>query len=135
MVDKTLASGLRVMLNNAYQEKLENKMFKHKRKQKRIGNTPIKMPLFKAGVCLLLGSFSALLLAETQPAIPATSSGGASAKIEPQTTTPSTGNPRNEAKKTPVLVAPKAATRDQKDVFKPSEEISEDFAVPFPVDI
>ena len=65
MADKTLASGLRVMLNNAYQEKLENKMFKHKRKQKRIGNTPIKMPLFKAGVCLLLGSFSALLLAET----------------------------------------------------------------------
>ena len=110
-------------------------MFKHKRKQKRIGNTPIKMPLLKAGVCLLLGSFSALLLAETQPAIPATSSGGASAKIEPRTTTPSTGNSRNEAKKTPVLVAPKAATRDQKDVFKPSEEISEDFAVPFPVDI
>ena len=114
-------------------------MFKHKRKkeqtQKRLSNAPIKMPLLTAGVCLLLCSFSAVLLAETQPATPATSSGGPSAKIEAQTTTPSAGDPRNEAKKTPVLVAPKAATRDQKDVFKPSEEISEDFAVPFPVDI
>ena len=114
-------------------------MFKHMRqkaqKQKHLGNAPIKMPALNAGVCLFLSSFSAVLLAETQPATPATSSESPTEKIETQTTTPSAGNSSKEAKPAPVLVAPRAATRDQKDVFKPSEEISEDFAVPFPVDI
>jgi hypothetical protein len=44
-------------------------------------------------------------------------------------------NKKTDAKKTPVLAAPKTTTRNTEDVFRPSEEISEDFAVPFPTDI
>lgn len=42
----------------------------------------------------------------------------------------------NETKDSPPeLAAPKKATKTSEDIFKPSVEISEDFASPFPVDI
>ncbi len=101
-------------------------MYKHNT----VANAQMKMTIVKTIVCLLLASFSALAPAEVQPATKTTSTAGASDEIERQTAAPS-----NEVTKAPVLVAPKTASREQKDVFKPSEEISEDFAVPFPVDI
>ena len=117
------------MLNNAYRRKLQRKMHKHK--QRRASNT--RMTILKTSFCLLLSSFSAFLQAEELPATPTTSTGSASEKVNPPTA--NTDDSDKTKKKAPVLVAPKAAIRDQKDVFKPSEEISEDFAVPFPVDI
>ena len=118
------------MLNNAYRRKLQRKMHKHKHKQRSASNT--RMTILKTSFCLLLSSFSAFLQAADLPATPTTNTGGASEKINP--TTANTDD-SDKTQKAPVLVAPKAAIKDQKDVFKPSEEISEDFAVPFPVDI
>ena len=114
------------MLNNACRRKLQNKMHKHESAR----NT--RMTILKTSFCLLLSSFSAFLQAEDLPSTPTTSPGGASENVNP---TSANTDDSDKAKKAPVLVAPKVARRDQKNVFKPSEEISEDFAVPFPVDI
>jgi len=120
------------MLNKSNRKKMESKM----RKQKMFHPLKGKISILAAIVCLPLSIFSSLSLAETQPANQptnaATHAKEASEKIAPKTNNAGANAP---TKKAPVLVAPKAATRDQKDVFKPSEEISEDFAVPFPVDI
>ena len=116
------------MLNKSNRKKMESEM----RKQKMFNPLKGKVSILAAIVCLPLSSFSSLSLAETQPANAATRAKEASEKIAAKTNNAGANAP---TKKAPVLVAPKAATRDQNDVFKPSEEISEDFAVHFPVDI
>ena len=133
MADKTLASGLHVMLNNAYQEKLENKMFKHKRKPKRIGNATIMMIILQTSALLILSSVSTFLLAENLPTTPTKSTGTVSEKTDPKN---ANTNNNDKTKKTTVLAAPKTATRGQKEVYKPTERVSEDnYDIRFPVDI
>jgi len=135
MAGKILGLESLVMLNKMHLRKRLKKIMSLYRR-KALWPSLVKMTLFNTVFYLALASFSGLLQAQVQPtnqtANTATGNKDVSENNEPKTDNADTNVPTIKA---PVLVAPKTATREQKDVFKPSEEISEDFAVPFPVDI
>ena len=112
-------------------------MYKHKAPS----NMLIRIIAVRAIAYLSLFSVSSLLLAEDLPAGEKTATIDASEQIQSKTASNSAEVKDGKdvkvpkTKNVPVLAAPKSATRDTTDVFRPSEEISEDFAAPFPVDI
>lgn len=84
---------------------------------------------------LIWSTVAASLLSISQPQLGASQDNPATTPTEvTQRPTPQTKAKSEESKPT-TLKSKEQRQRDRQDVFKPSEEISEDFAAPLPVDI
>ena len=84
---------------------------------------------------LIWNTVAASLLSISQPLLGASQDNPATTPTEvTQKPTPQTKAKSEESKPT-TLKSKEQRQRDRQDVFKPSEEISEDFAAPLPVDI
>lgn len=103
-------------------------------------------PLQRGSACivtiLLMGALFGSPVSEAQSAESAetpkqTEPGTASAQpVEQSPEKPVTTSRQTQPQAQPKTIGPKAEIKSKAgDVFKPSEEISEDYAVPFPVDI